>query len=97
MVRCKRGEIGDVIEPRIYLNQAAILSRQVGPPLWEPSFAQSRSLPQFAKLLRRIDLTLHFFPSLECAAFDPGVCDDLMRRAQTGSDRLGAKGLLHIG
>jgi transposase len=29
----KRGEIGGVIEPRIHLSQAAILSRQTGPPL----------------------------------------------------------------
>jgi len=29
----KRGEIGGVIEPRIHLSQAAILSRQAGPPL----------------------------------------------------------------
>src|SRR5208282_2896689 len=29
----KRGEIGGIIEPRIYLSQAAILSRQAGPPL----------------------------------------------------------------
>ena len=29
----KPGEIGGVIEPRIYLSQAAILSRQAGPPL----------------------------------------------------------------
>ena len=29
----KRKEIGGVIEPRIHLSQAAILSRQAGPPL----------------------------------------------------------------
>ena len=29
----KRGEIGGVIEPKIHLSQAAILSRKAGPPL----------------------------------------------------------------
>ena len=32
----KQGEIGGVIEPRIYLSQAAILFRKPGPPLTAP-------------------------------------------------------------
>ena len=44
-----------------------------------------------------LKVKLHFFPSLESAAFDPVVCVDLMRLAQRGSDRPGAKGLLHTG
>jgi hypothetical protein len=44
-----------------------------------------------------LKVKLHFFPSLESAVFDPVVCVDLMRRVQTGSGSLGAKGLLRTG
>jgi hypothetical protein len=49
----KRGEIGGVIEPRIHLSQAAILSRQTGPPLfvhnvWSLDFKYARYAKKLA-------------------------------------------------
>src|SRR5271169_4623169 len=53
----KRGEIGGVIEPRIYLSKAAILFRKTGPPLTSariPMTSLDEHIAQYCEFRRQI-------------------------------------------